>query len=109
MFHQYAERRIITSRAQHLFRVERKEAVSPLLRRIRNKSLFAATHPVRIFKSRKQTKKILRISPFYSLSSGLPASMVSMDKLRLETSLASEQGKTFDDIFKSQGKRKCTL
>ena len=35
--------------------------------------------------------------------------MVSMDKLRLETSLASEQGKTFDDIFKSQGKRKCTL
>ena len=35
--------------------------------------------------------------------------MVSMDKLRLETSLASEKGKTFDDIFKSQGKRKYTL
>ena len=35
--------------------------------------------------------------------------MVSMDKLRLETLLASEQGKTFDDIYKSQGKRKCTL
>lgn len=92
-----------------MFRVERKEAFSPLLRRIPNKSLFTATHPVRIFKSRKQTKKILRIAPFYSLSSGLPASMVSMDKLRRETSLASEKGKTFDDIFKSQGKRKYTL
>ena len=35
--------------------------------------------------------------------------MVSMDKLWLETSFAPEQGKTFDDIFKSQGKRKYTL
>lgn len=74
-----------------------------------NNHSLPATHPVRIFKLRKQNEKILlKALHLCILSSSLPASMVSMDKLRLETSLASEQGKTLDDIFKSQGKRKCT-